>query len=486
MRHTVLCLSIAFLAAIFSFVLIPIIFLALLRILTPGVFGDDTLGWILIFVGPQLLALLLTICIAVGLIAFVVAKAKLSDRGWRSRQTFVILLTSAATVAAAIAITWPFFMTTEPSEAGPQQTGLPSLHLARTLTAANVRSGGSWELTWSADGERLAAYGGAGIITWRPDGKYRKELPVLRGIPDVLRYLSGHRALIASPTAEIDQAWDELEDIAFSVLDAETGKVLQNIPGPHPGGGGPKNRAADLAVSPDERFVAVVCGSVEPQINIYSSDDRMRVATLDVHGGNKTNAFQLYRLAFSPDGKKLAVVNGSNGVIKLFEVGSWTLTGSPLVTFAESSPQMGAVGLGVVAFNPDGTLIAVGARSGGTSVTHPNAYLVWPGSGVLKVGFPADPLRVYRVSDGSLVASLGSFPGGFWRRGLAWSPNGEYLAFQDALGDVRFWNPFQPNLSVAVARKGAHYSNLLFSRDSSQLAVNFPDGVKVFDVVPPH
>jgi WD40 repeat protein len=108
------------------------------------------------------------------------------------------------------------------------------------------------------------------------------------------------------------------------------------------------------------------------------------------------------------------------------------------------------------------------------------------GSGEFKYEFPADPLRVYRVSDSSPVAFLGSFPGGFHRSGLVWSPNGKYLAFLDAVADIRFWNPFQSDLSVAVTRKAAGDGTLLFSSDSSQLASNFPDGVKVFDVVPPH
>ena len=46
-----------------------------------------------------------------------------------------------------------------------------------------------------------------------------------------------------------------------------------------------------------------------------------------------------------------------------------------------------------------------------------------------KVEFPADPLRIFRVSDGKRVASLGSFPGGLRASGLTWSPSGEYLPF---------------------------------------------------------
>jgi hypothetical protein len=69
-----------------------------------------------------------------------------------------------------------------------------------------------------------------------------------------------------------------------------------------------------------------------------------------------------------------------------------------------------------------------------------------------------------------------------------WSPNGEYLAFYDALGAIRFWNPLQTGLSAVVARGGNGYfgGNLLFSKNGSQMSANFPDGVRVFDVIPPH
>lgn len=123
--------------------------------------------------------------------------------------------------------------------------------------------------------------------------------------------------------------------------------------------------------------------------------------------------------------------------------------------------------------------------SGGSWWIPQNGLIRIPGSGTLKVEFPADPLRVYRVSDGKLVAALGSFPGGIYHNELVWSPSGEYIAFQDGRGDIRFWNPLRPDLSVKVARGAEPYSVLLFSKDGSQLAANFADGLKVFDVVPP-
>jgi WD40 repeat protein len=489
MRNTVLSLIVAFIAAIACFVLVPIIGLELLRIALPRLIVDDTLGWMLIFAGPSLFGLLLTITITIGFVAFFVSKAMLPDRGWRSPQTLVILLTFAVTVVAAALITWPFFITIEQPEAGPQQNGLPSLRLARTLKAAGDRSG-TVDLAWSTDGERLASYGygETGIATWSPDGKYEKVSHIYRDSlgEHLLHYLSGHRLLITSPFAEANSAEErrKLADIAFSVVDAEVGRVVRNIPGPHPGGRPPENTAIDLALSPDERFAAVISSHQKTTVNIYSTDDWKQVATIDLNTGEKDENLDPQGFEFSPDGKTLAILHGLKGKIKFYKVESWAISGS-IVTYSDPFSPMHAVTLSALSYSPDGAMIAVGASSGGSWWPPQNGLIRIPGSGMMKVEFPADPLRVYRVSDGKLIASLGSFPGGIPRHGLVWSPNGEYLAFQDARGDIRFWNPFRPGLSVNVARKSKKYSNLLFSSDGSQLAANFSDGLKVFDVVPP-
>jgi hypothetical protein len=152
MRHTFLCLLIALLAAIFSFVFIPIIVLLFL----PRLLDGDTLIWLWVFgIGPAVLGQLLAISITVGFIAFMVAKARLPDRAWRSAQTLVIVLPYAVIVLAATVTGWRYYAMTHPPEAGPQQKELPSLHLARTWTGRDRHSDTSG-LSWSGDGEWLA------------------------------------------------------------------------------------------------------------------------------------------------------------------------------------------------------------------------------------------------------------------------------------------------------------------------------------------
>jgi WD40 repeat protein len=293
--------------------------------------------------------------------------------------------------------------------------------------------------------------------------------------------LAGHGLLITGPVRDANGDGTDINPVAFSLVDAETGKILQNVPGPYPDGRLPDNKAKFLAVSLDERWVVAICGVPKPQIDVFATSDWSRVATIDIHtGGEKGDALDPRGVTFSPDGKTLAVVQGFDGRIKFFEVGSWRFVGS-LVAFPEH-PSNGLVSLGTLAFSPNGALIAVGADRGGSWWVDKKGHPTRPGWGTLTQEPPADPLRVFQVSDGKLVSSLGSFPGGF-SLGLTWASSGEYLAFHDALGDIRFWNPFQPDLSVRVAREGDRLANLWFSKDGAQLAANFPDGVRVFDIV---
>ncbi len=381
------------------------------------------------------------------------------------------------------------------------QTSLPELRLKQTLSAPNEIRGlpglyqtqsGNSNLTLSPDGERLAAYirYGVEIMTWSLDGKYQRVLPRYTSFgldAYVLRFLAGHRVLISSPAAETNdkEGRRKVEDVAFSILDADTGEVLHNIPGPNPGAPSNKNIALEMAVSPDERLVAVTLRQLtERRVAIFSTDDWHQVAELDLHTtGTKEDDLDPLALAFSPDGKTLAIAHGFHGRIKFYEVGSWNLLRS-ITTFPETTPPLNALLLDAIAFSPDGNLLAAASHGGGLWWVSKDGRPAKEGSGMLRQFFPADPLRVYRVSDGERVSSLGSFPGGLNSSArLTWSAKGDYLAFIDAVGDVRFWNPLQPGLSAVVGQVGPHAETLLLSKDGSQLFANSPDGIKIFDII---
>jgi hypothetical protein len=132
MRHTILSLMIAISAAIGSFVLLAVLGVAVLR---------DSIGWILIFVGPAVFGILLIVGSFVGFYAFATSMVKLPDRGWRSTQALVIVLTFLATMAVVALIISRFLTVREHRAAGPEQGRLPVLHLAQTSEVLVGRPG---------------------------------------------------------------------------------------------------------------------------------------------------------------------------------------------------------------------------------------------------------------------------------------------------------------------------------------------------------
>jgi hypothetical protein len=208
----------------------------------------------------------------------------------------------AAIVLAASTMAWQVAHADDGSlsVAAAALQALPELDYVRTLPAPNQISAygmfqsGTSRLTWSPDGERLAAYvnNGLGIITWSPDGKYQFGFPRHSrfGLDSyLLGFLSGHNQIITSPAAASKDFDDEkkVEEMAFSVMDATTGEVIRGIAGPNPGKTFRENIAQHYSISPDQRLVAVIYHPYAGRsIGIYSTDSWERTATIDV-GLNK-------------------------------------------------------------------------------------------------------------------------------------------------------------------------------------------------------
>jgi WD40 repeat protein len=326
-----------------------------------------------------------------------------------------------------------------------------------------------------------------GIITWSPDGKDQREFPRYTNFgldAYLLGFVAGHSQIIVSPTARAKDPDEEerVQQNAFSVVDAETGNILRDVPGPNPGKTFRENIAHHLSVSSDQRLAAVIYNRYAGRsIGIYSTLGWERIAVIDLGDSKQTPDPQA--ITFSPDGKNLAVAHGDNSHVDIFEVGSWKMLRS-IEAFPETPPPMHVLSLGAIAFNSNGSMIAVASRSGGAHRKYTDGTSAPIGKGDLVEEFPRDPLRVFRVDDGSLVASTGGFPGGLADEyKLAWSPTGQFIAFLDTDRNLRLWNPKYPSPPAIVLKLEHSAGGIAFSPDGSQLAVSFADGVKIFDVI---
>jgi len=277
----------------------------------------------------------------------------------------------------------------------------------------------------------------------------------------------------------------------MSVLDAETGKVVRHIPGLNPDGKWQENIVSKAAISPDQRLVAAVYmtmygPSVDRRIGIYATDDWRRVTALSF-GGSDT-VFGAQAIAFSPDGTMFAVAYtdnlGNNGRVDIFDVGSWILKRT-IDAFPENPPPQKWAHISHVSFNHDGSMIAVASSHGGTFWHYPDGRLAPTGVGTPVPGFPTDPIRVFKVSNGARVGSIGGeFSGApFLPQEVAWSPKRNFLAFLDSDHILHFWNPSTTGPSLVVKQFERATTAISFSPDGTILGQSFGDGVRLFELV---
>jgi WD40 repeat protein len=421
-----------------------------------------------------------------------------SGRNRATRRTLRAIALAAAVFTATSIATVETRAEDSPASSGTAasaQQPLPELRYVRTLPAPNeiysfgMFQSGTSGLTWSPDGERLAAYirSGLAIMAWSPDGKYQYEFPRHGFGPTAyaLGFLSGHSQIITSPAAQSNTPDEQqaAEQNAFSVIDPATGKVLQGVPGPNPGKTFRENEAHHLAISPDRQLAAVIYHPYAGRsIGVYSTRDWLRVAVIDLDDDRGMGA---QALAFSPDSTKLAIAHGRKGRVDILGVGSWTLLRT-IEAFPEQPPAMQSVFLRALAFSPDASMIAVGSGSGGVYWQYRDGSPAPEGEGNPIRQFPYDPLRVFRVDDGSFVASAAEFAASFDDNRLAWSPASGFLAFVDSYRQLRLWSPAHPGPPTIAVKPERNMGGLAFSPDGGQLAVNFLNGVKIFDVIGRH
>ncbi|MCO6455667.1 MAG: hypothetical protein J5I93_10270 [Pirellulaceae bacterium] len=109
-----------------------------------------------------------------------------------------------------------------------------------------------------------------------------------------------------------------------------------------------KHVAASVGGRPNRRDGLVLGPGPAAELRIWEVGSGRQVHTLRGHQGS------VIRLAFSPDGKRLASA-GSDQTVRLWDTG----TGKTVITFPFDTPQ-----INVLAFSPDGKLLAAGGGDG--------------------------------------------------------------------------------------------------------------------------
>ncbi len=235
-----------------------------------------------------------------------------------------------------------------------------------------------------------------------------------------------------------------------------------------------------IALSPDGQLLAIP-GS-NHTVQIYRTSDGMLIQTLTGHTDEVTG------LAFSHDGTLLAsgaFFNGTHDAIKLWSVSDWSLvrelTGQFIfgpfagINFSPDDATIAATCEGVPAIwrVSDGTFIRTFTGSGFTKFSPDGTVIV----------VASDPVRVYRTSDWTQVATLSNR-----NQALAFTPDSAYLALAGppnlgAEGDsqIQFWRVSDwtlqlfYNQELGYARDGV--SSLAFSPDGSRFAYGRMDAV---------
>ena len=227
-----------------------------------------------------------------------------------------------------------------------------------------------------------------------------------------------------------------------------------------------------MALSPDGQLIALP--GANHTVKIYHTADGTLVQTLVGHTQDITG------LAFSHDGSLLAsgaFFDGTNDVIKLWNVSNWTLVRNLSGPFL-FGPFM------AINFSADDALISASCESV-PAVWHVSdgAFIrSFPVSGLTRfspdgtlLAIASNPIHIYRTSDWVQVASLSD-----QNQALAFTPDGHYLAV-GGQSQLQFWRVADWTLQLFYDQElgypGRGVSSLAFSADGTRFAYGRLDAV---------
>ena len=267
-------------------------------------------------------------------------------------------------------------------------------------------------------------------VAFSPDGKIMISCSVCDPVTVVSWYkivlwdVASTKVLSALDTPAVD-----VRSVAFSpdgktvacggttvkVWDVASGEVMAVL-------NGHSDRVLSVAFSPDGQFL--VSGSMDTTACLWNVTSGAALATLQ---GDSDDSDSVYCVAFSPDGKTVALAGGRNGTVRLWNVAA---TGSPVTTLQSHSD-----GVYSVAFSPDGKTVVSGSDKA---------------------------VRLWDVASGVVLASL-DYSGN--AMSVAFSPDSQTVVSGSADNTVRLWDVASGEVLAILKGHFAAVPTVAFSPD---------------------
>lgn len=323
-------------------------------------------------------------------------------------------------------------------------------------------------MAFSPDGTRLASAGYNGTLhVW--DVRTGEHLTMVEehidDVKEIVFTLDGLTLVAADTSSNIHDGTVRRWDIA-------TGEQtpIKNL----------DSLVLSVAISPDGERLAF--GTWDGTIWLWHVATGTALAELDGH------TEKVYSLAFSPDAQIL-VSGGQDNAIRLWDVK--TAENMMVWELPHSSTND-------VVFSPDGAVLAA-VHQGDYAVTlwdvatretrfllkmaRPSGAAFNPDGTLLAVGSSNDALQLWQVASGEKLAGLELEGDTGGVRRVAWSPNGTLLAAARSDHTVRLWDA-TTGASLAVLEGHTTYvTSVVFSPDGSLLASSSEDGtVRIWGV----
>jgi uncharacterized protein with WD repeat len=187
-----------------------------------------------------------------------------------------------------------------------------------------------------------------------------------------------------------------------------------------------------LAFSPDGKMLAV---GIYKEVQFWDVATYQRIKTWGGH------ADAVHALAFTKDGKRLAAGGGTpgeSGEVKLWDVEK----GLEIRTLSEHTDVVNAV-----AFSPDGMKLASGSAD--------------------------KTIKLWDLNTGKALQTLRDHADVIW--GLAWSPDGKYFASCGADKNVKVWDAITAKRLYSLTAHGDIVYDVEFSPDGKRLVTSGAD-----------